>query len=1056
MTHTNGHSGPARTAPVSIAQRRLWFLDHFTGGNSAYNLVLALRLSGVLDTGALHRSLQQLVDRHESLRTTFRVADGEPYQHIAAAMELALPVTDLSGTPGPERLARASELVEDDTLHVFDLAEGPLIRTGLLRLDEQDHVLSVICHHTISDGWSMGRFLQELSVLYSAQLAGAEAGLDPLPMQFGEYAAREREELLGERARTALERLRERLAGAPPVLDLPTSRTRPAVQGFEGDACNLELSPELWQQVAAVSRQHRVTPFMTTLAAFALLLSRLSGAKDLVVGSPSAGRTSSAVEPLIGMFVNTMPLRVDLSGDPTFAELLLRARRTALNAFADQGVPLDQLVTELRLDRATSHDPLFQIMFALQQPLTVPELDGLVVEVLPVRPPSTFTDLWLEIRPFRDRAMATFRYRTELFDAPTVERMAGQFRTLLGAALDAPQSPAAGLPLMGKDQADEILHDWSRGADEHPWDGPVHELIERQAGARRPGRRGLRGLRAELRGAGRAGRADRRPAGRAGRGRGRCGGALSAARPGTGPLGPGRAARRRSLAAAVARGPARRLSRLVRLSGAAQVLTTAALAGVFADAGVPVLAVDDDDARRSGARPAAVAPLDLAYVSCTSGSTGEPGMVGVPHAGLADRIHGVQQSQQLTPEDRVLQHSPSGFDVSVQELLWPLTVGATLVMAAPGEGPGPGDLVDLIEREAVTTVHVVPPTLEALLDQPDLHRCGSLRRVLAGGQALPAPLAARCLSRLPVRLSHLYGPAEASTGVTGWLCRSESDAPGSAGEARVPIGRPTAGAEVYVLDELLRPVPVGCPASCTSAGRPGPGLPGPARADRRPLRAAPVRPHPGARLYRTGDLACWRADSTLDLLGRNDQQLKVRGFRIEPGEIEHVLRTHPGCATRRSAPPGRPGGRRTGPDRLPVATGEPEPEAFTAAVHERLRSSCPRTWSRAGWCAARPPARPERPGRPRGAGAARPEPPRAGPGAPGRAGADPHRHLVRGAGPAADRCRRGLLRDRRDSLKSIQVAHRAREAGLVIRVIELFHHPTVKELAERLRQRADT
>jgi len=1068
VTRTDGKAGPDKVAPASLAQQRLWFLDHFTGGNSAYNLVSALRLRGPLDAGALHRSLQQLVDRHESLRTTFfQAADGEPRQRIAAGLQLALPVTDLSGTPEPDRAARASELVEAESLHTFDLASGPLIRTSLLRLDERDHVLAVICHHTISDGWSMGRFYLELSALYSAQLAGTEAGLDPLPMQFGEYAAREREELLGERAQAALARLRDRLSGAPAMLELPTSRTRPAVQGFAGAIHELELGPELWQQVAATSRQHRVTPFMTLLSAFALLLSRLSGTRDLVIGSPSAGRTSSAVEPLIGMFVNTMPLRIDLSGDPTFAELLLRTRRTALDAHTDQFVPLDQLVTELRLDRAANHDPLFQTMFALQQPFTVPELDGLAVDVLPVLPPTTFNDLWLEVRPFQDRAMAIFRYRTELFDASSVERMAEQFRVLLGAALDTPTSKAAGLPLLSKEQAEEILHSWSRSADEHPWDGPVHELIERQAG-RTPEQDAVVFEGSALSYAELAGRT-RLIAGRlAGRGA-VAGSVVALCLPRGLDLAPSVLAVLRGGGACLPlspEDPPGRLSRLVRLSGATQVLTTADLADAFADAGVPVLAVDDPAAPAAFEvpEPAAVGPLDLAFVIHTSGSTGEPKAVGVPHAGLANRIHALQQSQLLTPADRVLQQTPCTLDVSVQELLWPLTVGATLVMAAPGGHPDPGHLVDLVEREAVTTAHFVPPLLEAFLDQPGLDRCGSLRRVLCSGQALPAPLAARCLSRLPeVRLSNLYGPTEASIQVTEWRCRTEPDGPGPAGDARVPIGRPIGGVEVYVLDELLRPVPVGVPGELYLGGvalaRGYLGRP--------ELTADRFVPHPysrtpGARLYRTGDLVCWRADSTIDVLGRNDDQLKVDGFRIEPGEIEHVLRAHPGV---RDAVVGVEPGTATGAEpaltAYLVATGpegEPGPgqDALTAALRERLRDQLPRYMVPGRLVVL--PRFPLTPGGKVDRAALAPRE-RGRPEQSQRPQDELERTLSDIWCQVLGRPRTGVDEDffeiGGDSLKSIQVVHRAREAGLAIRVIHLFNHPTVKELAAHLRQQAD-
>jgi len=1067
VTHTDSQAGQDKVAPASLAQQRLWFLDHFTGGNSAYNLVSALRLRGPLDTGALHRSLQRLVDRHESLRTTFfQVADGEPRQRIAAGLELALPVTDLSGTPEPERAARATELVEAESLHTFDLANGPLIRTSLLRLDEQDHVLAVICHHTISDGWSMGRFYLELSALYSARLAGAEAALAPLPMQFGEYAAREREELLGERAQAALARLRDRLSGAPAMLELPTSRTRPAVQGFAGAIHELELDPELWQQVAATSRQHRVTPFMTLLSAFALLLSRLSGTRDLVIGSPSAGRTSSAVEPLIGMFVNTMPLRIDLSGDPTFAELLLRTRRTALDAHTDQTVPLDQLVSELRLDRAANHDPLFQTMFALQQPFTVPELDGLAVEVLPVLPPTTFNDLWLEVRPFRDRAMAIFRYRTELFDASSVRRMAEQFRILLGAALDAPTSRTAGLPLLSEEQAEEILHSWSRSADEHQWDGPVHELIARQA-ERTPGRTAVVFEGTALSYAELAERT-RLIAGRLAERGAVAGGVVALCLPRGLELAPSVLAVLRGGGAYLPlspEDPPGRLSRLVRLSGATQVLTTAGLAGAFADAGVPVLAVDDAAAASAFEvpEPAGVAPLDLAYVIHTSGSTGEPEAVGVPHAGLANRIHSLQQSQLLTPADRVLQQTPHTIDVSVQELLWPLTVGATLVMAAPGGRPEPGYLVDLIERESVTTAHFVPPLLEAFLDQPDLHRCGSLRRVLCSGQALPAPLAARCLSLLPARLSNLYGPTEASIEVTEWRCPSGPDGPGPASDGRVPIGRPIAGVEVYVLDELLRPVPVGVPGELYLGGvalaRGYLGRPE-LTADR--FVPHPYSRNPGARLYRTGDRVCWRADSTIDFLGRTDHQLTVDGFRIEPGEIEHVLRAHPGVRDAIvTATPATVAGTEPALTAYLVATGpegEPGPgqDAFTAALRERLRDRLPPYM-----VPGRLVVLPRFPLTPSGEvdRAALPLRERSRPEQPQGPQDELERTLSDIWSQVLGRPRTGVDEDffeiGGDSLKSIQVVHRAREAGLVIRVIHLFDHPTIKELAAQLRQRAD-
>ncbi|MFF7633513.1 amino acid adenylation domain-containing protein [Kitasatospora sp. NPDC008050] len=1052
---------PARTAPTSLAQRRLWFLDHFTGGNAAYNLVSALRLRGPLDTAALHRSLQHLVDRHEILRTTFAAEAGEPRQLIAADLQLPLPVTDLSGIPAAERSEQASALARTDALREFDLATGPLIRTSLLRLDTEDHVLAVICHHAIGDAWSMGRFHLELSTLYAAYRAGETPQLDPLPMQFGDYAEHERVELLGEPAQRALARLCERLAGAPTVLELPTTYTRPAVQGYEGAVHQLTLQPELWQRILLTSRRHRVTAFMTLLTTYALLLSRLSGAQDLVIGSPSAGRTSSATEPLIGMFVNTLPLRLDLTGDPTFAELLQRARRTTLAAIADQSVPLEQLVTALRLDRTASHDPLFQTMFALQQPASFPELAGIEAQVQPVQPSTTFADLWLEITPRGDGALVTFRYRTELFDAPSVARMAEQYCNLLDDALERPEAKAAELSLLSPAQAERILREWSRSADPHPWDLPVHELIERQAEAT-PERVAVVFEGAELSYAELTERAHLFAAHLAEQGA-RPGQVVALCLPRGPELVPAILAVLRGGGAYLplsTEDPAGRLAQLVRLSGATQVLTCAELAGAFAEAGVPVLAVDTLSGPATAPEAARVAPDDLAYVIYTSGSTGEPKAVGVPHRGLANRIHALQDSQRLTPADRVMQKTPYTFDVSVQELLWPLTAGATLVMAAPGGHRDPGYLVDLIEREAVTTVHFVPPMLEAFLEEPDLERCKSLQRVFCSGQALPAQLTQRCLDRLPVRLTNFYGPTEASIEVTEWQCPPSPAGPGAVREARVPIGRPIAGVEVYVLDGQLRPVPVGVPGELFLGGvalaRGYLGRPE-LTADR--FVPHPYGKNPGARLYRTGDLVRWRADATIEFLGRNDHQLKVRGFRIEPGEIENVLRDQAEVqdALVTTTPAATPGGEPALTAYLVLAAAgagaTEETDGFTAVLRDRLRGRLPR-YMVPGHLIVLPRFPLNSSGKVDRAALPLPD----------QHGTDqlvePRDELEQALADiwcqVLGRPQTGVDEDffeiGGDSLKSIQVVHRAREAGLTVSVSQLFHHPTIGELAERLRQ----
>ncbi|MEV0275647.1 amino acid adenylation domain-containing protein [Streptomyces sp. NPDC050610] len=1076
--------------PASFAQRRLWFLDQLDSGNSAYNLVAALRLRGALDLPALHWSLNRIVDRHEALRTVFRAdAAGEPQQHVAPGLTIPLPVTDLTGEPEVGRAERARTLIETETEHVFDLARGPLVKTLAVRLGERDHALAVICHHTVCDGWSMARLFEELSELYAARTAGREPDLAPLPLQFGDYAARQHRDLAGPEAEQALDHWRTRLAGAPALLELPTTYPRPAVQGFDGASHTMTISQETWQAVRSAARRHKATPFMVLLSVFALQLSRLSGAEDLVVGSPSAGRARSELTPLIGMFVNTLPLRVDLTGDPSFDDVLRRVRRGALDAFPRQDVPLERIVTELGPERERSHDPLFQAMFAVQQPLTTPDLVGLDADVFPVSPRTTFTDLWLEIRPHDDGADCIFRYRTELFDAAAVRRIARQYRHVLRTALDEPGTPLSRFSLVDEDEADLLLAQWSRGPAAYPWDGPVHEAIDRQA-RRTPdatavafegdrlsyGQLAYRAMQLARHLVERVAGADAPVAVCLPRGPGLVTSALAVLAAGSAylPLSP--------------EDPPARLVQMLRAVGAAHLLTTGGLAPLLADAGVPATAVDAfswADGPRDGTPLASgpVRPDQLAYVIHTSGSTGTPKAVGVPHRGLANRVRSIQATHGLDPSDRVLHKTPCTFDVSVTELLWPLTTGAALVVAAPGGHRDPAYLVELIERERVTTAHFVPPLLEAFLEEPGLDRCASLRRVLCSGQELPRTTRDRALARLPARLYNAYGPTEASVEVTEWECSATAaNAGGGAGaelaeDVRVPIGRPVAGAETYVLDGELRPAPVGVPGELYLGGavlaRGYLGRPA-QTADR--FVPHPYAPTPGARLYRTGDLVRWRADGSLDFLGRNDHQVKVRGVRVEPGEIENALRAHPGvreAVVIATVPDGaggteligycvRQGAERAGGAALAhgASVASSADDAFVTALRAELRDRLPGYMVPAHLVIL--PALPlnasgkvDRAALPApAAGAAAPD------AVPAHDRVGPRNDTER---TLADIWAQVLGRPQTDvdedffavggdSLKSIQLVHRAREAGIVLRVGDVFHHPTISELADHVRQ----
>jgi amino acid adenylation domain-containing protein len=873
--------------PLSFAQRRLWFLDQLLPGSTAYTFSPALRLHGPLDAGALRGALEEVVARHEALRTTFPTERGEPFQRVVPAAAVPLPVHDLSGETPAEREARAQALAAELLERPLDLATGPLLRAELLRLGPEDHVLALAIHHIVFDMWSLGVLYDELAALYAARREGRPNPLPALPAQYGDFTLWQRERLDGPGLERELAHWRARLEGATALLDLPTDRPRPAVQDFAGGTCLSTLPADVRDACTDLQRRQQVTPFMSLLAGYAALLSRLSSSVDVSVGTSVAGRGEARFERLAGFFVNTLVLRIDLGGDPSFGELLQRARHVALEAFDHQDVPFERLVDELQPERTMSHNPLFQAMFTLQNTrLRLPALPGLAVERFRVRHDSAFVDLWLEVVPRPQETAIAFSYKSQLFEAETVERMASRFVHLLRAGLAEPGTRLSRLPVLSGEERGVLVAGWPRGGDAHPPEPVVTELIDRQA-ERTPDAVAVsfrerdvtyRELRARA-----AGLASRL----AGLGAGpdavvglclpRSDELVVAV---LGILGSGAA----YLPLDPTDPPARR-HRMLRTAGARLVVTGEDLAAEYGGAGFTVAMAGAPDA--DAAAPHRAGPDHLAYVIYTSGSTGEPKGVAVPHRGLVNRILWMQEAFALTPGDRVLQKTPCTFDVSVWEFLWPLVAGARIVVAEPDGHRDPGYLVDLVERRGVTTTHFVPPMLEAFLEQPDLERCRSLRLVVCSGQALPVEVQDRCLSRLGAELHNLYGPTEASIDVTWWACRARP------GERTVPIGRPIAGVETYVLDRHLEPVPAGTPGELLLGGvclaRGYLGRPG--------LTAERFVPHPfggrGERLYRTGDLVRWRPDGTIDYLGRTDEQLKVRGFRIEPGEVESALRAHP-------------------------------------------------------------------------------------------------------------------------------------------------------------------
>ncbi|HEX6292328.1 MAG TPA: amino acid adenylation domain-containing protein [Herpetosiphonaceae bacterium] len=881
--------------PLSLAQQRLWFLDQLVPDSPAYNISFAVRLDGQLDPAALERSLHEIVRRHEVLRTTFaQNADGQPVQVIAPALSYPLPVEDLVGCPVPPPPDLIQDLVNQIAQRPFDLGQGPLFRAKLLRLSDRMHLFALSMHHIISDTWSMGVFVRELADLYNAYAQGASSPVGtPLPIQYADFAAWQRQSLQQAVLERQLAYWRAALADSPTVLDLPTDHPRPPIQTFHGAMRSFVVPADVTEALRQVSRQEEATLFMTLLAAFQTLLYRYSGQDDILVGSPIAGRTRPETERLIGFFVNTLVLRGDLSGQPAFRELLRRVRETTLGAYANQDLPFEQMVDLLQPERDMSRNPLFQVMFVLQNtPMPALQLPTLSMSMVPASSGTAKFDLWLSVTEADDTLLAVLEYNTDLFEAATIERLIGHFQTLLPGIAADPRLPITRLPLLS-DAERQQLSAWNRTRVPYPPDRTLHELVEAQAEATPDAAALIFGdtslsyrelnqranqLAHHLRA---LGVGNETPVGVCVERSLELVIALLAILKAGGayvPLDPGY--------------PAERLAFLIKDSQVPVLLTQQHLDARLPDHQAAVLhvaAAADQIARWPTTNPVGTSDPDrLAYIIYTSGSTGQPKGAMNSHGAIVNRLLWMQDAYRLTPADAVLQKTPFSFDVSVWEFFWPLIAGARLVVAVPEGHKDPAYLAALIAEQQITTLHFVPSMLQAFLDEPEIARCRSLRRVICSGEALSLELQQRCFAGLDAELHNLYGPTEAAVDVTAWACERDS------ARRAVPIGRPIANTQIYLLDAYLEPVPVGIPGELYIGGvqlargywqRPD------LTAER--FIPDPFSSIPGARLYRTGDLARYASDGAIEYLGRIDQQVKLRGFRIELGEIAATLRQHP-------------------------------------------------------------------------------------------------------------------------------------------------------------------
>ncbi|WP_437982708.1 amino acid adenylation domain-containing protein [Sorangium sp. So ce117] len=882
--------------PLSFVQERLWFLEQLVAGAPVYHIAAAVRLSGALDTSALEQAVTALAARHEALRTSFPSVEGQPLQRIAQAAPVALPIKDLSALAEEDREPALQARLREEARRAFDLAEAPPVRWTLLRASEREHVLSVTCHHLIADGWSMNVLLRELSLLYGAFAAGRPPALAPLALQQADHALWQRQNEQAAARERELSYWRDRLKGPVPPLELPTDRPRPAVQTYAGAREELALPPELVARLSALGRRTGATLFTIVAAGLFSLLHRYTGQGDVCIGTPVTARPRAALEGVVGCLLNTLALRVDLSGNPSVTELLARVRAAILEGQAHQEVPFERVLEALSLERNLSHTPLFNVMITMDPaPEQAPEIPGLSIGVQRVDTGTAQFDLALNLVPNGQGARGAWEYNTDLFDGATVARMTRHLLALLEGFVAAPEIRLADLPMMDAAERRQVLAGWNATERATPDERRVHELFEAQA-ERAPDAAAVifdeerlsyrelneranqvahalrkRGVRPDVLVAIAAERSVELVVGLLGILK--AGGAYV-------PIDP--------------EYPADRIAFMLEDAGAPVLLSQRPVASRLPARGAEVLCLDADraeiDREPTGNLATPLSPDNLAYTIYTSGSTGRPKGAGNSHHGLLNRLQWMQERYGLTPDDRVLQKTPFSFDVSVWEFFWPLMIGAGLVVARPGDHRDGERLVELITRHGVTTLHFVPPMLQAFLETPGAASCRSLRRIICSGEALPAELARRCFERLEqAELHNLYGPTEASIDVTSWACQRGDTS------ASVPIGYPIANTQIYLLDRHGQPVPAGV------AGELHIGGVGLARGyHRRPDLTAerfvpdPFGSAPGGRLYRTGDLARRRPDGAIEFLGRLDFQVKIRGLRVELGEIEARLLQHPG------------------------------------------------------------------------------------------------------------------------------------------------------------------
>ena len=884
------------TLPLSYAQQRLWFLEQLGLSRCAYNLLEATRLLGVLDVAALAQSLREIVRRHEVLRTTFTTSEGQPRQVIRPTTHLRFPIVDLQEVPACEREAQLYTLAREEAQRPFDLAEGPLLRTKLLRLGTEEHVLLLTMHHIVSDGWSHGVFWRELAMLYEALATGKPSPLPDLSIQYTDFAHWQLQWLRGEVLNTQVAYWEQQLTGLT-TLQLPIDRPRPAVQTLRGMRHSLALSPALTQALKTLSLQHGVTVFMTLLAAFQTLLHRYAGQDDIPVGTFIANRNQIEIEGLIGFFINTLVLRTDLSADPSFRELLGRVRGVALGAYSHQDLPFEKLLEELRPQRDLSQNPLFQVLFNFHNtPRHAPELPGLSLSPLEVNIETARFDVELDLWATPEGIRGWIEYSTDLFEATTIARMAGHFQTLLEGIVADPEQCLSTLPLLTASERHRLLVEWNNTAADYPQDKCIHELFEAQV-EWTPDAMAVvfEGEHLTYRELNRRANQLAHYLRRLGVGSNtlvgicmECSlemmvGLLGILKAGGAyvPLDPAY--------------PQARLAFMLEDTRVPVLLTQKRLVEELPKSGAHVVCLDADREiidQESAENPVSgVKANNSAYAIYTSGSTGTPkGVLGL-HRGAVNRLHWMWETYPFAVGEVCCRKTSLNFVDSVWETFGPLLQGIQTIIIPDEVLKDPQRLIQCLAAEHVTRIVLVPSLLRVLLDAAAnlQSQLPHLKMWISSGETLSRELIQRFQERLPQSiLLNLYGSSEVSADSTWYDTKQGKSLP------CVPIGRPIGNTQIYLLDRHLQPVPIGVPGELYIGGA---GL-AQGYLNRPKLTAEKFIPNPfsnepGARLYKTEDLARYLPDGNLEFLGRIDHQVNIRGFRIELGEIEAVLGQHP-------------------------------------------------------------------------------------------------------------------------------------------------------------------